>query len=212
VHVALILEFAGGFTFGTHTSIQNLESDIMENMENLLGVGRILVFAALFGFALRRRSRSTSPVELSEPGSKVEQIRRILAGRAWLIKDALIAMLLFGFLIIFTISFGESPDSRYKLIFMLCTGPVDRCSCVADQNLQLASKTGAIYSCVAVCLALITALFRWVRLVSLTGRVRLGRDSILPEERFRYRVTAKRIFVGVLLLHALLIAHAILVF
>ena len=205
-------------TLAIHASIQNLESD----MENLREPGYLLVFAALLGFALRsvyrgykggaspssKTENTVSSAELPEPESRVEQIRRIVAGRDWLIKDALIAMLLFGFWVIFTASLGESSDNRLGLAYLLCGGH-ERCANDAVSNLQPAFEECALESCVAIGIAFALALFRWVKLVSLAGRVRSGTASILPEDRFRYRVTAKRIFVGVVVVQILMLAYTI---
>jgi hypothetical protein len=193
-------------------------------MDTLYETGPLLVFAALLGFAIRSiyrgyksGSRSSPQGEEtgsstgtweSESGSKFEQTRRILAGRDWLIKDALIAMLLFGSWIVITGTLGERSDNRVALALMLCKGN-EQCANDAVSNLQPAFEECAAESCLAIAIALAIALFRWVKLVSLAGRVRTGTASILPEDRFRYRVTARRIFVGVLLVQILMLAYTV---
>jgi hypothetical protein len=170
---------------------------------------------AILGFIARpvyrgfKESRQSQVNDASIEQSSGTSQRSMIALRiGWIVKDLLIASLLFAVWIGLTASISDSRGDQISLAYLVCGGQ-ERCAQRAVSEMSEQLLFFARLSSVAVLCVISLAALRCYRLISLSGRVRLATlllpSSFLP----RLRASSKNIFIILAILQMCFFVYSI---
>jgi hypothetical protein len=204
-----LLIFLAGFLLLTIFGVLGGSTEDMKERAFFLGGLAVLGFIARPVYrGFKESQRSQAKIVSTEQSSVIDQRSIIELRIGWIAKDLLIALLFFAVWIGITASISDSGADRSSLAYLVCGGQV-RCAEQSGsgmwEQLDFFSRLSSI---AALCIISMAAL-RWYRLISLSGRVRLGRASLPSPFLPRLRASSKNIFIAVAVLQMCVFVYSV---